>query len=275
MISKHMQSVYEADHFLDFLHGRIDSNRETRGYQSRLSEAAGCQRSFLSQVLHSSVLPTPDHALGMCSFWNLDTEETEYFLNLVQHARAQSPLLRKHLEKGLRDAKSRQRDIATRVKRPSPTLSHDALTEYYSAWYYAAIHIAAGLKRHVTAEFLSERLSLPLSVVTRVLKFLNGQGLVVQAGNRWQVTVSHLHLPKSSLLTRTNHLNWRQKAMDATHVGEDQGLRYSLVFSASRKDVEKIEKKILELIEETRKTIESSGEEDLVCFLCDYFPLIR
>src|SRR5436309_16129314 len=81
-----------------YLIDRIEQNKDLRGYQSQLARAAGCQRSFLSQVLNGKFDLSREHAAELSRFWGLDPLETEYFIGLVDLARAGSGHLRKLTE---------------------------------------------------------------------------------------------------------------------------------------------------------------------------------
>src|ERR1700761_9610789 len=73
-------------YLLDFV-----EQTDARGMKSHLASAAGCQRSFLSQVLSGAVNMTLEQALGMAKYIGLSASETDYFYSLVGLARASLP----------------------------------------------------------------------------------------------------------------------------------------------------------------------------------------
>lgn len=91
-------NVYEARAYKEFLNHKIQESKSVKGYKTILARAAGFSPSFLSQVIHGHIELTPEHALKMASFWNLDAFETDYFMLLVDRARAGSVGLRDHVE---------------------------------------------------------------------------------------------------------------------------------------------------------------------------------
>jgi len=66
-----LTSLFSSENYKAYLKSVLDGPGKERGYQSRLAEAAGCQRSYLSQVVHSTPHLTPEHAMGMAQFWKL------------------------------------------------------------------------------------------------------------------------------------------------------------------------------------------------------------
>lgn len=267
-----METIFEASDFRQIIRTKIEENETARGYRARLADAAGCQRSFLSQVLNSHVLPTMDHAVGMSRFWNLKPDETEYFLALVGLARSNSISLSDYWKERLRDLRERSREIAARLAQPALESNAEDLSRYYSVWYYAAIHTLLAIEEFRTPEAIGRRLGLDIRLVTEALDALEKVGLAKRERGQWKSGQRHLHLPRKSFLSAINHANWREKAIHQIQSSPSQsGLHYSVVFSISRKDAEKLNSRILALIDELKAVIEPSENEDLMCFLCDYF----
>ena len=90
-------NVYEASAYKEFLNSKIQAFRSVKGYKTQLAKAAGFSPSFLSQVIHGHIELTPEHAIRLARFWELDAFETDYFMLLVDSARAGSIALREHL----------------------------------------------------------------------------------------------------------------------------------------------------------------------------------
>ena len=73
-------TIYEFEDYRQFIRHQLEANKQQRGYQSVLAKAAGCQPSFFSQAVRGQVQLTPDHAVGLADFWQLDSHQTDYFL---------------------------------------------------------------------------------------------------------------------------------------------------------------------------------------------------
>ncbi|MCB0385442.1 MAG: hypothetical protein KDD43_08620, partial [Bdellovibrionales bacterium] len=81
-------SIFKYLDYKEYLKKTIDKKTKVYGYRAKLAEAASCQRSFLSQVLHSSPHLTLEHGIGLCRYWQFSPMERYYFLALIQPARA-------------------------------------------------------------------------------------------------------------------------------------------------------------------------------------------
>jgi plasmid maintenance system antidote protein VapI len=91
-------NIYQAKHYREYITAKINNFAKVRGYRTKLAKAAGFSPSFLSQVMHESVEITPEHAIRMAQFWEMDDQTTEYWMQLVDHGRAGSIILRRHIE---------------------------------------------------------------------------------------------------------------------------------------------------------------------------------
>lgn len=268
-----MNSLYQASDYKDYLRSKIQDHHHERGYPSRLAEAAGCHISYLSQVLHGNVHLTPDHAAALSDYWKLDGDDSEYFLNLVGFARAGSPSLRRILDKRIKEAKSRHQELSNR-HRGAKQLSEEDFAEYYSNWYFSAIHILLGIPSYQTPQKIASRLMLSEEIVHTALEKLE-QLKVIRRGKKgtWEISAGDVFLPKASALTTPYHTVWRERAMCDSQFRRPDSIHYTIVYSMSRKDVEKLRERILELIEEMRATIKNSANEELVTFTCDFFRI--
>lgn len=94
-------SIFGADSYIEVIRTSLKDNESIRGFQSRLSEAAGCTTSYFSRVLCGRYHLNLEQAFSLCQFWKLDQKETAYFLLLVVRARAASPGLKAQIEKYL------------------------------------------------------------------------------------------------------------------------------------------------------------------------------
>src|SRR5437016_3714585 len=133
-------SPFEFKEYKSFVRWKIDGNRGIRGYQSQLARAAGCSRSFLSQVLGRDIDLTRDHAAGLGEFWSLDPLQFEYFLTLVDLSRVRSEHLRNHLERKLARIRGDHSNLSKRLGKEAIDGARAELI-YYSSWTYGAIHM--------------------------------------------------------------------------------------------------------------------------------------
>jgi len=258
-------TLFDFDEYRSVIKWQIKVNESVRGYQTLLAKAAGCQRAFLSQALNSHVQLTPDHVAGLSKFWQFDELETDYFLELVLLERASSPSLKQVIERRLRTLRKQRLNLAERFK-INETLPENIQAIYYTSWHMSAIHVLLSIPEFNDIHKISQRLHLSPAAVQSSIKHLEELKVIKK-------TNKHLYLPKTSPFTGTNHINWRQRAIANIQSQDTDALHYSVVSALSVADVEKFRELILKCIEGTRKVVEPSPEEEIICFTCDLFKV--
>jgi len=266
-----MANLFLFNNYKDFLNAQVEENQKVYGYKSQLAGAAHCQKSFLSAILsrESSTHFTPDHACGLAEFWNFTPREKDYFLTLVDRARAGTPELQTHLESRLARIKEKNEKLAARFEQKE--LAAKWQPTFYSSWYYGAIHILVTIPQYQTSEAISKRMGLPVSIIKQILQQLSEMKLIKYEESRWKIAENSVHLPNDSPLNLMNHSTWRQRALTDVIEQNPSGIHYSAVYSLSHQDIEKLRQKILEFLEETRQLVIPSKEEDLIGLCLDFF----
>lgn len=267
---------FEAQNYKDILKQRILEHRQVRGYKKRLSDAAGCHPSFLSQVLTGEVHLTMDHAWGLCVFWKLDELETDFFLALIQRDRAATSGLRRKCEKDLSGIRYKAEKLIQRVDKKNLVRLKEGEMIYYSSWLHSAVHMLLTTKRWHSAKELSEVLALPLSLIEQSLQFLQSIGLVVRKKDKLETIKNNLHLDRDSPLVSSYHEQWRLKALEALRRSNIDELHYTSVQTIAPRDLKRIRDQFLAAVEKTQKIVsETKEEEELICTTLDIFLPIR
>lgn len=263
------RSVFEFNDYKSFIEFQLKKNW---GEVSRLAKAAGCQRSYFSQVVHGPQHLTPDHAFGLCSYWKMSPEENEYFQLLVQKDRAATLDYRQHLERRLAELKKENENISERLERKNP-LTGEKEALYFSAWYWAGIHTLTSIPEFQSVEAIADKLQISKGMVLFCLQHLEQHGLVTKKGSEWLHSRQNIHVSKASPLVTCHHNNWRQKATMHSQTGQDDGLHFTDVRSISRADYERIKNLLLDQIEKIADIAEPSKEEELVNLNLDFYKI--
>ncbi len=264
--------IFTYQTYKSALRGQIRANQAVKGYKSKLAEAAGCQRAYLSHVLKTHVQLTPEHALGIAHFWGLGPLEKDYFLELVNRERAGTLSLRKYCEERLAEMRLQNANLSARLKRPG--IGEQKLqTLYYSSWHYSAIHILLTIPGFQTTKAISNHLRLSEELVREALITLKEMGLAEQAGLVWKASSFDIHLAKDSPMNSINHSNWRGRAVLDSQVKSSTGTHFTGVYSMSQEDLERLKAELIKFVELTRKTALASAEEKVVAFNCDLFEV--
>jgi uncharacterized protein (TIGR02147 family) len=266
-------TVYEYKDYKRYLSDLIETQRAQRGYQTKLAEAAGCQKAFISQVLRGTVHLTFDHGIGLCRFWQFTPDETEYFIELLQLARAGTPGLREHVGRRLEALRSRQSELSTKFK-STTVIKEEMQALYYSNPLYALIHVMTSIPEYQNIANIANRLKITSHQVAKVLSELQKMELVTKKRTgAWTPTERNLFLPKQSPFMHMHHSNWRVRALLDIQQERSEGIHYSTLHALSGTDAELFKQKILEFLKETKNLVEPSPEEEVVCFCLDYFKI--
>lgn len=266
-----MPSVFNYLEYKNYLEALIEES-QIKGFQTRLAEAAQCQRAYFSRVMKGDAHLTLEQAYGIAKFLNLTGAGEDYFLDTISYARAGTPELRAKIKKRLIKMKAENEQIKNRLK---AVPLGDGLKEgmYYSSWHWAAVHIATGIPTLQTPPAIAQHLGISILIVQSTLEVLEKFGLVKHHKGRWSYSSNQLHLPKESIMTTMNHANWRHKALMDMQRPSTDGLHYSVVHSHAAIDFERLKELLLSTINHTRKIVDPSPSEILSCVTLDCFKL--
>ncbi|MEQ1666426.1 MAG: TIGR02147 family protein, partial [Bdellovibrionales bacterium] len=190
-------NIYAFEDYKDFLRENIRKNSTIRGYNTNLAKAAGCQKSYLSQVIKSNVHLTPEHAIGVALFWNLNELESEYFLQLVHLGRTSYTPLKNKIKTRLGEIKEQSENLSLRYSADSLT-DEFSLKNYYSYWLTSALHIVVDIEKLRTVDAISKYFCVPEAIVRNNLEELERLGLVKRDGGQWLSLQRSIHLSKNS-----------------------------------------------------------------------------
>ncbi|MBL7557214.1 MAG: TIGR02147 family protein [Bdellovibrionaceae bacterium] len=264
-------NVFLFTDYKQFLKSYIDGRKNSRGLSKKMADAAQCQPSYLSQALHSKVQLTPDQAMGIAQFIQMDPDEREYFLILVDWARAHRPELKKLLHDKIKGIQNQQSDLSKKLQRPPPK-NMEHLVKYYSSWVYAYVHVLTSIPEYQSVDAISKKIFMTIDETFQVLSFLESVSLVRREGTRWVYTSVELHVDAKSPLIANHHNNWRSESVkDSQFHDQENSVHFTGVYSVSKSDFPVLKELILATIKSLNSQALASGTEDLIVFCCDYF----
>lgn len=270
-----MKEKFNIFSYIDYLvifKKMIELNKKIYGYKAQLAEAAGCQRSYISQVLMGTVDLTAEHAVGLVNFWNFSEQEKEYFVTLVLFARAGSAQLKDFIRNKIDHLRRDQEDLSKRIIEKM-ILPEEQAAVFYSNWQYLAVTILLTIPQYRNHSAIAQRLNLKDETVQKVLRELQELGLATKVAQGWVATNNTIHIPRSSKFNSLNHSHWRNQAIQNAFIGDEQSVHYTSVCSISKSDAEKIKELVFHLIDESRRIVAPSREEELFCLTCDWFKV--
>ena len=266
-------SLFDAPDYRAFLIAHLGPTGTRSGARGRLATAIGCHGSFLSLVLGGSQELNLEQAQRAAEFLELSEEEAEFFLTLVERARAGTPALRSRFDVRLRDLLERRRLIQNRVAK-NRGISDGDRARFYSSWIYGAVHVLVSIPRFQTgASPIAAALGLPRATVDKALRFVEQIGLIERSSSGYRMREAHIHLERKDPTIRQHHANWRLRGLAKLDEERPEDLRYSLVFTASAEDVAWLRERTLTFIEEATLRIGPSAAEECRVLNLDFFGL--
>jgi uncharacterized protein (TIGR02147 family) len=270
-----MTEIYSFTDYRAFLRQTIAAAAESErswGGITRWATSAGFQRSHGSRVLSGDKDLSAEQALATAEFLKLNEIETDYFLLMVDFAKAGTKPLKDRLQRKLKAIKKEKDSLAAKIHQPHIESRYEE-SLYYSAWYWSAIHILTSVPGFSTPAKIAAKLRLPLPLVEMTLTQLGEQKLIKKQNGHWSFSSSSIHLPKNSAMISVHHNNWRQRAIADAQDFQSEALHYTVVQSISAADQEKFQAKLVRVIEEFQRLAIPSQPEELVSFCCDFFKL--
>src|SRR5262249_15621803 len=259
--------IFDYRDYKKYLNAALSTEGVGRGSRSRLAKTLRCQTAFISHVLNGQSHFSLEHAVAISPFLNHTPEEQRYFVLLVGLGRAGSKELEEFFRSQIDEAQRKRTQIQERIT-TDRALKPEAQMRYYSAWYYAAIHVATSIPEYQTREALADGLGLAIALVSECLEFLVEQGLVRHERGRFQIGPVRMHLGTDSPMISRLHANWRLQALQSLErplSRETSNLHYSTVLTISHDDAKRVRETLLRAIDETERIFRPSPEEVVYC----------
>jgi uncharacterized protein (TIGR02147 family) len=268
--------IYKFEDYKEYVRERVRSMpHRGKGQFKRIAEELGVHTSLLSQVFNGPRELSLEQACLLATYFGMDQGEREYFVLLVQLARAGNEALRQlthdQLARLRRQASGASEDAAD----PKPAGAKIGLTDLerqtlHSNWYFSAIWLATSIPGLSTIDAIAERLSLPQGLVRQVLDFLVSAGLCAKKDGGYRIGPNREFLYNDSPHASRNHLNWRLRAIERLPRETNRDLFYNFVASMPRDKIPEVREILREAIRKFEKLTEGK-EETLACLNIDWF----
>jgi uncharacterized protein (TIGR02147 family) len=225
----------------------------------------------MSQIFRGDRELSLEQALGVSTFMGLSEAERDYFLLLVQRARAGTHELRDVLTKQLEAMKTAAQALKNRVKHEKFT-NEDRAT-FYSHWYYSAVRLGISIPKANTISAISEHLHLDRALVSKIIDFLLKNNLIIEKNGKYQMGPQVTHVGHDSPFVTRHHTNWRLKALQSIDKIDEKDLFYTGPMALSYEAAASIRHLLVNLVEKSTKVASASDSETLRCLNIDWFEL--
>lgn len=267
-------SIFEHETQFSYLKTRLSPPFASRGEKSRFAAHLRILPAYLSQVLAEKTSLSLEHADLANGFFGHTSDEADFFLLLVGRDRAGSQSLRRHYARQIQSVLKKRLEVTERLGRKGE-LSEAAQGVYYSSWMHPALHVATTIPELRKIRALAERFSLEIAMVTKVMAFLEANGLVERRGDEFHPTQNWVRLSRTSPLITQLHSNWRQVAIRNVAMQSEADLHFSGIYSLDEKTATVIREALLETVRAQVDKIEKSPEKELFVMGVDFFALKR
>lgn len=251
----------------------IRQNANVRGYKSQLASAAGCQLSYVTQVLKGVAKLNSDQAFGLANFWGMSEAEAEYFMDLVNLDRATSSKLKARLKEKIKRYEDEPVLDYPSINLESHSLELSEATAFFSDWRFSAILME--LHHHSKAEPIAKSLGLPDDLVVDFLNDLVKMKLATKNGKDWTINSDGFILREGDVLKSLYHKTVREKALEDFRYNRDAGLHHTTVIGITEEDFHTFKNEVHELFINLVKRATVSKSERVVGICFDFFSFSK
>lgn len=266
-----MVSVYEFSDYREFLKAWIASHEEgRRGLKSELARKMGVSSSLMSQILGGDKQLSLEQAAEAAERFGFNDAEIDFWFLLVEKDRAGTHKLRLRFEEKIRQARTRAKNLANRIRK-EVELSEDVKSTYYSSWIYSGARNLSALPDVNDVETLAKKIDLPLPLIAKVVQFLLENGLCKLQDGKLTYGPAQTFTERHSPHTKKHHRNWRLRGLQMMELESDEDLFITAPMSFSRKTGEEIRAFLLEAVQDVNKRVGPSPSEIVGCLNIDWF----
>jgi uncharacterized protein (TIGR02147 family) len=269
--------VFDFKDYKDYIRRWIAAQpNQGHGEKSRIAKHLKCHIAYVSQVLNAQAQLSAEQADALNTLFEHSDEEADFFMLLVQIGRAGTHSLEKFYNRKITEALKQRTLLRNRIADKKAIAPEDQAT-YYSSWHYAALHMGVLIPGLRTPRALARHFGLSLDKTRRAIEFMISLGLIRESQGTLLPGETRLHLTDDSPMISKHHINWRMQAIQALDQSDpgaleaQDELHYSSIVSISREDIPRAREILLKAIENVRKLVRDSKDEEVCCYTVDLF----
>lgn len=254
--------VFKFNCYKKFVNKHIQSLPQNgRGEYGRIANSLNISSVMVSQVFKGDKELSNENAFLLTEYLGLKKLESQYFLLLVQFARAGHFKLKEHIQEELEAVKKHASDLSKNVSHQA-ILTEEQKNKFYSDWSYSAVRLIQDIKPFQKEE-LVKILRIELSEVEKIISFLIETGLLKKSKGNLQLGPTSTHLSKDSNQIKMHHSNWRINSLNTINQMDSSEIMYTAPMAVSKKTYENLHKNIFKLINQLVDEAQESEAEGL------------
>lgn len=263
-------SIFHFHDYKEFYNAWVENQpRQGFGEYRRLAQSLNISTTMVSQVFKGDKHLSLELASDVCDYLDLNEDETDYFLLLVDYARAGSHKLKNRFLRQIKTRQEKSKKLENRVK--VSELNDEARMVFYSSWVYQGIRMLVDTGSYNDAEALATRLNLPRNHVQKVLDFLISHSLLIEEKNKLKLGPSRTYLPTSSPLIGRHLQNWHIQATSKMNHTRDEDFFYSGPMALSQEVADWVRQELPAFVQGITAKVIPSKSEVVRCLNIDWF----
>ena len=264
-------NIYSYRNYKAYMNDKLNILSESeRGMKQKLAKLIGCQPSYLSQILNGNPNLTPEQVYKVNKAFGHDKHESKYFRLIVEMNSAETEEYKEFVAAQIEELSNLRFNLKKRLK-DTTEISQQDMDQYYSSWYYTAIHTALDLAELQSPQAIAQRFHITVQMATNIIEFLMNSGLVEKVDDRYVWTKKKIHLDRNSSFIQRHHINWRSQSLQSVEKNDPGDMHYSSAFSISKRDFEILKEMHIKNIQEIRQVIAPSKAEEIYAFTLDLY----
>lgn len=263
-------NIFEFDNYKNCINKWISLQQsQGHGQLRRMALHLKVNSVVMSQIFRGQRDLTLEQALDLCYYIGFTEIERDYFLLLVQKARAGTEKLKKVLDQQINQLAKSAQVLKNRIQHQK--LSDENKAVFYSHWYYSAIRLGVSIPSLKTNSLIADYLKLDRLLVSKVLDFLIENELIINQKNGFAMGPQITHVGNDSPFVNRHHNNWRIQGLKAMDHHKEDDFFYSGPMVLSNSLAKEIRKSLIDIVEKTTKKVGPSNSETLKCLNIDWF----
>ncbi len=263
--------IYKFNSYKEYVNEKVKlMPQRGRGQFRKMAEVLRVHPVYMTQVLRGEKEISFEHGLRLASYLRLNEREKEFFMLLLQHARAGDAELREYCGKRIEEFREKSQELSERL-RQKQELTEATRAVFYSSWIYSGVRLLSSVSGFHSPAQIAAYFKLSIEVVQEVVDFLVDAGLCLFEGGELKIGPAVTHLESGSLLVKSRQVQWRAKALERMDHRAPDELFYTGPMALSREARAQIRQELLELIERATKLASESPSEELSCLNIDWF----
>lgn len=263
--------IFDYDDYKKYFNDWVAAQpQKGHGEYRRLAQHLNVSSTLISQVFRGDKNLSLELAVEFADYLSLNEGEADYFLLMVEIAKAGSFKLKETLRRQIKKVQGEFNRLERRVQK-DVELTEGEMAVFYSSWIYSATRLLTDIPEIKSASEIAARIHVPRNQVQKVLEFLLEKGLCKMVSGVPRLGPTRTHIGSSSPLVAKHHQNWRLLATQKMVAHDDNQFFFTAPMTLSQELAEQIRLELPTFIESITQRVRPAPSETARCLNVDWF----